>query len=149
VVPARPLWPIARLADGASPEEAAAELDAVTVQLEREHPEVNHLIAAGMSPLQDFLLGDTRTPLLVLLGAVGLLLLIACANVGNLLLVRASARHRALAVRAALGAGRGRLVRQMLTESAALAALGVVSSCCCKSRAAPSIQILQAVPLSG
>jgi putative ABC transport system permease protein len=118
------IWPVARLTDGVPPEQAAAELDAVTAQLEREHPELDGLMAAGMSPLQDFLLGDTRTPLLILLGAVGLMLLIACANVGNLLLVRASARRRALAVRAALGASRGRLVRQMLTESVVLAALG-------------------------
>lgn len=121
---AHSIWPVARLADGATPEQAAAELDAVAAQIEREHPEVNRLMRAGMSPLQDFLLGDTRTPLMILLGAVGLLLLIACANVGNLLLVRASAHRRALAVRAALGAGRGRLVRQMLTESVVLAALG-------------------------
>lgn len=118
------VWSVARLSQGATPEQAAAELDAVTAQLEREHPEINHLLRTRMSPLQDFLLGDTRTPLLILLGAVGLLLLIACANVGNLLLIRASARNRALAVRAALGASRGRLVRQMLTESVALAALG-------------------------
>lgn len=121
---ARSIWPVARLARGATPEQAAAELGAVAAQLERQHPEDNRLMRAGMSPLQSFLLGDTRAPLLVLLGSVGLLLLIACANVGNLLLVRASANHRALALRAALGAGRGRLVRQMLTESVVLAALG-------------------------
>jgi putative ABC transport system permease protein len=118
------VWPVARLADGATPDRAAAELHAVAAQLEREHPETNRPGGAGMSPLHDFLLGDTRTPLLVLLAAVGLLLLISCANVGNLLLVRASAHRRSLAVRAALGAGRGRLVRQTLTESVVLAALG-------------------------
>lgn len=118
--------PIARLAPGASPERASAELEAVATQLEREHPELNRLMGAGMSPLHGFLLGDTRKPLLILLGAVGLMLLIACTNVGNLLLVRASARRRDLAVRAALGAGRGRLARQMLTESIALAAVGGV-----------------------
>jgi putative ABC transport system permease protein len=116
--------PIARLAPGATPERAAAELTTVAAQLEREHPELNKLMGAGMTSLHTFLVGDTRTPLLILLGAVGLMLLIACANVGNLLLVRASGRRRDLAVRAALGAGRGRLVRQVLTESLALALLG-------------------------
>ena len=116
--------PIARLAPGATPERAAAELEAVAAQLEREHPELNKLMGAGLSPLQPFLLGDTRTALFILLGAVGLMLLIACANVGNLLLVRASGRRRDLAIRSAMGAGRGRLARQMLTESLVLAGLG-------------------------
>ncbi|HUE76310.1 MAG TPA: ABC transporter permease [Longimicrobiales bacterium] len=116
--------PVARLNPGVDPDQASAELEEVAAQLEREHPVLNRVMGAGMTRLDRFLLGDMRTPMLVLLAAVGVLLLIACANVGNLLLVRASGRGRDLALRAALGAGRGRLVRQMLTESLALAALG-------------------------
>ncbi len=117
---------IARLRPGVSPEEAEAQLHTVASRLERDYPETNTHMGAGLTPLHAFLTGSTRTPLLVLLGAVAVLLVIACANVGNLLLVQAAARDRETAVRIALGAGRLRLVRQGLTGSLVLSFLGGV-----------------------
>jgi predicted permease len=116
--------PIARLRPGVSQEEASAQFQAVVRRLQERYPSTNRGMGAHIVPLHRFLVGDTRAPLLVLLGAVGVLLLLACANVGNLLLVRAAGRARELALRDALGAGRGRLVRQLLTESLVLSAAG-------------------------
>lgn len=116
--------PIARLRPGATVEEADAQLRTVARRLQERHPVLNRGMGAGLTPLQRFLVGDTRTPLLVLLFAVGVLLLLACANVGNLLLVRATARHREIAVRSALGASRVRIARQMIVESLVLSGLG-------------------------
>ena len=115
---------IARLRDGVSSSEANAQLQVVVKQLQTEYPETNRVMGAGITQLHEFLLGNTRTPLLVLLGAAGLLLLIGCANVGNLLLVKATGRQREIAVRAALGAGRFRLIRQLMTESLVLSIIG-------------------------
>jgi putative ABC transport system permease protein len=115
---------IARLRDGVRYEQAATELSTVAHRLEEQYPATNVHMAAGLSSLQEFLVGDTRTPLMVLLAASLLLLAIACANVGNLLLVRAAAREREVVLRRALGAGRFRLVRQALTESLVLSAIG-------------------------
>jgi len=115
---------IARVKPGVTLETANAQLQAVVKRLQGDYPATNTLMGAGMTPLHEFLVGDTRLPLLVLLSAVGLLLLIACANVGNLMLVKASGREREAAIRLALGAGRRRLVRQALTESLVTSMLG-------------------------
>jgi putative ABC transport system permease protein len=118
---------VARLRPGVSLDRANVKLQTVVRRLQQQYPETNTHMGAGMTPLHEFIIGDTRLPLLVLLSAVSLLLLIACANVGNLLLVQAAGREREAALRLALGAGRGRLVRQALVESLVLSALGGVS----------------------
>ena len=115
---------VARVKPGVTAQTANAQLQTVVKRLQRDFPATNRVMGAGMTPLHEFLVGDTRRPLLVLLGAVGLLLLIACANVGNLMLVKAADREREAALRLALGAGRPRLVRQALTESLVMSAIG-------------------------
>lgn len=122
---------IARLKPGLSVAQAQAKLDAFTAQLSREFP-VDYPPAANwgirLVQVQDALVGKVRTELLVLFGAVGCVLLIACVNLANLLLARSASRQREIAIRQALGAGRGRLINQLLTESFLLASIsGVVA----------------------
>jgi len=118
------LYGIARIAPGATPAQASADVDAITTRLEADYPDTNRDLRVKLVPLRDEVTGDARTPLVALLVAVGFVLLIACVNVVNLLLTRAAGRKREVAVRRALGANTGRLARQFLTEGLLLAMCG-------------------------
>ncbi|HEY1527512.1 MAG TPA: ABC transporter permease [Candidatus Angelobacter sp.] len=121
------MWAVARLKPGVSLSRARAEMAGIAHRLEIAYPEFNKGWGVAVAPLRDAFVGEGKTSLMILLGAVTLLLCVACANVANLLLARYSTRRREMAVRGALGAARSRLIRQLLTESVILGLAGGIA----------------------
>jgi putative ABC transport system permease protein len=113
-----------RLKEGVTVEQARGEIKTISARLEKLYPATNAGVGANVRPLLDSLLGNYRTSLALLLGAVAVVLLIACANLANLLAVRGAARAREFAIRAAMGAGRGQIIRQLLLESFVISIIG-------------------------
>ena len=121
---AHSLGVVARLKPGVTVEQAGTEMKSIAARIEQAFPEVQGGFTTLVRPLSEDIVGDARTPLLVLAGAVGFVLLICCANVANLMLARAAGRQKEIAIRSAIGAGRRHIVRQLLAESVVLAVVG-------------------------
>jgi len=133
---------VGRLKPGVTIGQGAAEIRGISARLERDYPATNKIIGTALVPMAREIEGDSRTSLFVLLVVVGLVLLIATANVANLLLARAAGRRKEMAIRIALGAGRGQIVRQLLTESLVLAGAGGIVGVLLAIAATPSLRVL-------
>jgi predicted permease len=142
---------VARLRDGATMEQGRAELASIFARMQRDYPETNAETGFMFFPQRDYVMPRNRLTILALCGASLSMLLLTCANLANLLLARAASRERELAVRAALGAGRERLMRQMLTESITLAVLGGAAGIGAAALALPLLGLMvpQGMPLPG